>query len=184
MTAVMELRREGRPFTRADLESTPDDGRRYELVDGSMLVTPSPSIPHQITVGEVYELLRHAAPPGFLVLTGPVAVEISDDTELQPDVLVATRTDFTHDGLPVPPLLAVEVLSPSTRAFDLHTKRARYEEFGAAAYWVVDPLIVRLRAWDLRDGAFVEVADVTGDEPYEAAVPFPVTVVPAGLVVD
>jgi Uma2 family endonuclease len=75
----------------------------------------------------------------------------------------------------------VEILSPSTRRFDLTLKRSRYESAGAGSYWAIDPIELTLTAWDLVDGRYVEVADVRGDEPYAATRPFPVTVVPAQL---
>lgn len=78
-------------------------------------------------------------------------------------------------------MLAVEVLSPSTRRFDLMLKWSRYEAAGCAAYWVVDPLEPSLIAWELRDGAYVEVAKVSGDEEFRAELPFGVTVVPGEL---
>lgn len=183
MTVVTVLpRQHGRPFTRADLKSMPHDGRRYELIDGCLLATPAPSPAHQRAVLELAVLLRALTPPDAEVFVAPLAVVPAEDTELQPDVLVARRRELTRKELAGSPLLAVEVLSRSTRSFDLGAKRERYERAGTLAYWVFDPDAVRLRAWDLRAGRYVEVADVTGDEPYEAAVPFPVTVVPATLV--
>ena len=184
MTTVTALpqQQRGRPFTRADLESMPDDGRRYELVDGCLLVTPAPSPPHQTAVLELAVLLRGVTPPDAQVFVAPLAVVPAGDTELQPDVLVARRRELTAKELAGSPLLAVEVLSRHTRSFDLGAKRERYERAGTLAYWVFDPQAVRLRAWDLRAGAYAEVADVSGDEAYAATVPFAVTVIPAALV--
>ena len=76
---------------------------------------------------------------GLHVGLAPFAVGLADDTEVQPDILVAPRAQFTERDLPAPPLLAVEVLSPSTRRVDLLLKRDRYEEAGIASYWIVDP---------------------------------------------
>jgi Uma2 family endonuclease len=183
MTAVTALpQTRGRPFTRADLESMPDDGRRYELIDGCLLVTPAPNIPHQRAVLELAVLLRAAAPPYAETFVAPLAVVPAEDTEMQPDVLVARRDDLTFKNLPGAPLLTVEVLSTSTRSFDLHAKRERYERAGSPAYWVFDPVAVRLIAWELRDGAYVQIGDVNGDEAFETEVPFPIRVVPASLV--
>ena len=78
-----------------------------------------------------------------------------------------------------PPLLAVEVLSPSTRMIDYNVKLARYERAGFPSYWVIDPDELRLTAWDLRDGRFVEVAD--GIDDWTAVQPSPVTVRPSTL---
>lgn len=82
-------------------------------------------------------------------------------------------------------MLAIEVLAPSTRRFDLMTKRSRYEAAGTGHYWVVDPDEPSLTAWALGDaGTYAEVAHVAGDEVFEAAVPVPVRVTPRELVAE
>ncbi|HET7386930.1 MAG TPA: Uma2 family endonuclease [Nocardioidaceae bacterium] len=171
----------GRPFTAADLESTPDDGRRYELVDGCLIVTPAPLTRHQTVVLRLSVLLDAACPPDLTLLTAPLDVTIADDTVMQPDLLIAHRTDFDEHGLPGAPLLAIEVLSPSTRHIDLGLKKARYESAGCPSYWVVDPDTPSLTAWELRDGAYVQTAHVSGTEHFEASMPYAVTLRPADL---
>ena len=168
-----------RPLTRVDLEDLPtDDGHRYELIDGVLLVSPGPQLPHQDVVGNLHRLLRAACPKHLKVVLAPFAVAISDDTELQPDLLVAPRAQFTRKELPGAPLLAIEVLSPSTRRVDQLLKRDRLQQAGCASYWLVDPEEPSLLALELRDGVYVEVARVSGDEVWEAELPFPMTVVP------
>ncbi len=181
MGAVNTLPR-SRPLTRADLETMPDDGHRYELIDGVLVVTPAPSPAHQVVAANLFALLRDACPDDLRVLFALLDVAISDDTIMQPDLLVARRSDFTARDLPVAPLLAVEILSPSTRRFDLMLKRSRFEAAGCASYWVVDPDGPSLVAWDLRDGAYVEVANVSGGEVFRATRPFDVSVHPADLI--
>jgi Uma2 family endonuclease len=171
----------GRSLTVADLEQMPDDGHRYELVDGALLVTPAPSILHQTVSAHLLVALHAACPPRLKVLTAPVDVVLAEDTGVQPDLLVARRTDFTDKNLPGPPLLAVEILSPSTRSIDLLLKRERYERAGVASYWVVDPIEPSLFAWQLRDATYQQVARVTSDEPWTATAPYPVTIVPSAL---
>src|SRR5215211_4641527 len=95
----------GRPFTVADLESTPDDGHRYELLDGALLVTPAPGWAHQEAVVELTGRLRQDRVPGVRVICAPFAVQFTQDTELQPDVLVARYDDLTPEKLPTAPLL-------------------------------------------------------------------------------
>ena len=119
---------------------------------------------------------------GLEVLAAPFDVRLADDTVLQPDVLVCRVADLTQRNLPVAPLLAIEVLSPSTRLVDLNLKRARYEAAGCDSYWVVDPTEPSITAWELRDGAYVEVASVTGGELFSAARPFSVALAPRDLV--
>jgi Uma2 family endonuclease len=172
----------GRALTVADLERVPDDGHRYELVDGALVVTPAPSLRHQEVSMRLAVLLFNACPDGLTVLSAPFDVRFADDTVVQPDLLVARDVDFADDCLPGTPLLAVEILSPSTRLLDLNLKNARYEAAGVASYWALDPDVPRLNAWELQEGRCVEVADVAGDEPWTAEQPYPVTVVPATLV--
>lgn len=176
----------GRPFTVADLENTPDDGRRYELIDGVLVVSAAPGRLHQQAVLELAVILRAACPADLQVFIAPFGVVFGDDTELQPDVLVARRADLTDRNLPAPPVLAVEVLSTSTRLIDTHVKRERFEREGTPAFWVVDPVArpqdARLIAWELaEDGKYRQVADVVGHDDYVAKLPFPVTVRPADL---
>ena len=118
MDSVTTLPR-SRPLTRADLDTMPDDGHRYELIDGSLIVTPAPSPRHQGAVGELYLLLRLACPAHLQVFLAPLDVALADDTIMQPDLLVARRADVTERDLPTAPVLAVEVLSPSSRPIDL-----------------------------------------------------------------
>lgn len=173
---------QSRPLTADDLALLPDDGHRYELVDGTLVVTPAPSTRHQRAVARLLRTLSDAVPDDLEVLTGPFDVRLADDTVLQPDVLVCRRADLTEQDLPTAPLLAVEVLSPSTRLIDLTLKHARYEAAACPAYWVVDPDVPSLRAWELRDGTYVEVAAVEGTDRFSATRPCPVAFSPADLV--
>jgi Uma2 family endonuclease len=171
----------GRPLTRADLEAMPDDGHRYELIDGSLIVTPSPSPDHQGSLLELAVLLRLACPPEFKVYVAPFDVELAIDTIVQPDLLVTRRSDVTPRGIAVAPMLAVEILSPSTRRLDLMLKRSRYEAAGCESYWVVDPDEPSITAWELRDDAYVVAGEASGTESVHLELPFPVTIVPARL---
>lgn len=176
----------GRRFTRADLEDMPDDGRRYELIDGVLIASAAPGRLHQRAVGRLYRILDDARPPEFEVLVAPFAVGLAEDTELQPDIVVGRVADLTERELPVAPALAVEVLPHSTKLIDLNVKKERLQRAGTSAYWVVDPIArpaeTRLIAWQLVAGEFRQVADVSGEDGFEPAVPFPVRVVPADLV--
>ena len=168
-------------WTVADLAQTPDDGLRYELVDGVLLVSPAPSNRHQIAVGELHLLLRAAAPSDVRVMLSPTDYQPTDRRSLQPDLLVARRADVGDDPISAPLLLAVEVLSPSTRAVDLLLKHGVYAESGVASYWVVDPAVPSVRAWRLEDGTYVEAGAAEGDQVLELDEPFPVRVVPRDL---
>ena len=169
------------PLTRHDLDRMPDDGRRRELIDGALVVTPAPTPQHQRVVANLYRLLYAGCLTEFEAMFAPLDVAISADTVMQPDLLVARREDFTERDLPKAPLLAVEVHSPSTRRIDLMLKWSRFEAAGCPSYWVVDPDTPSLIAWEMQDGAYAQVAKVTGTEPTRLTSPYDVTVVPADL---
>ena len=173
----------GQLLTVDDLERTPDDGRRYELVDGVLIVSPAPRISHQEVLGELLVQLRQACPPGLAAVPGP-GVRMSVDTELIPDLVVIRQDQLAETRVTRPPLLAVEIQSPSTALFDLNTKKAVCERFSIESYWVVipdrdQPEVI---AFELRDGRYEQAARVTGGQVFRAARPFDVEVVPAGLV--
>lgn len=183
MESVTTLPR-SRALTRADLDAMPDDGHRYELIDGALIVTPAPTWRHQRAVTRLSRLLADRCPPDLEVFVAPLDVALAVDTVLQPDVLVARREDLSTRDLPATPVLAVEVLSPSTRHIDLMLKRARFEVAGCASYWVVDPGEPSIIAWDLQDDGYVQVAHVHGSERLDAVRPFPVTLAPVELTRD
>lgn len=130
-----------RPWTRADLARLPDDGNRYEVLDGALLVTPQAAFRHQrVAMRLSFALHAYCERHGIGVVVGPGAVP-HGESELQPDIQVvpgpvAPDADWTE--LPRP-MLVVEVLSGSTRTRDLGIKRDAYLRWGIPTYWVVDP---------------------------------------------
>ena len=173
----------GQPFTVAELDRMPDDGHRYELLDGVLVVSPRPTPAHQVVAFTLASILDRASPPEWQVVPEP-AVMVSRDTEFAPDIVVVTRDQLSGAKITRPPILAVEVRSPSTALIDLSRKKAAYERFGVPSYWVVIPDQGKpeLIAFELRDGRYEEAARVSGDEPFAARRPFGVEVVPARLV--
>jgi Uma2 family endonuclease len=170
------------PFTVDDLEGMPDDGRRYELVDGELLVRPAPGLPHQTVGMRLWRLLDDACPDELYVIVAPFAVQPDRFNEVQPDVLVARFAELTTRNLPAAPVLAVEVLSPSGKLVDLNLKRAVYQRMGTPSYWIVDPEIPELLVLELdAAGEYAEVARVAGDQAFEARLPFGVRIVPDEL---
>jgi Uma2 family endonuclease len=179
MGAVQPL--EPGEFTLADLDAMPDDGMRYELVDGTLLVTPSHLPIHQDAVLQLGVRLLAACPPDLKVYIAPVDFQPDGHKSLQPDVLVCRRTDVGRKAIEHL-LLAVEVLSPATRSKDLVWKRLAYAQSGVQSYWIFDPEEVVLTVLELEDGQYVEQAVVKGDDVFEAELPFAVRVVPGELV--
>jgi Uma2 family endonuclease len=174
---------ESKDWTVADLAGLPDDGLQYELLDGVLLVTPATVLRHQRAAGHLYLLLTEACPPrGLEVYFAPVDWQPDDRTSLQPDLLVVRDEDVEHANIRAPLVLAVEILSPSTRRKDLILKRSKYEDVGVTSYWVVDPQAPSLTVFELREGRYVEVGQVFGSDELVVEQPFKVAVTPAGLV--
>jgi Uma2 family endonuclease len=173
----------GRSLTVDDLDRMPDDGRRYELLDGALIVSPRPRVLHQEVALELAIELKAACPAQMRVIPEP-AVMLSRHTEFDPDIVVIHQDRIDDTKLAEPPLLIVEVRSPSTALIDLNRKKAAYERFGAPSYWIVDPDRDRpeLTVFELDGPEYREVARVAGATPFLARQPFEVEIVPARLV--
>ena len=179
--AMHVLPRDG-VWTLDDLAAMPEDGLRYELVDGTLLVSAAPSKMHQRVAGNLYVLLRAACPPELEVFFAPTDYQPTRTRSLQPDLLVVRQDDPGPASVTTPLALAIEVLSPSSRSIDLVLKRSLYEQAGVAQYWVVDPLEALVTCWTLREGFLEQSAAAQGDQVLEVSQPFPMTIVPSALV--
>ncbi|MGW5878020.1 Uma2 family endonuclease [Nocardiopsis terrae] len=172
------------PLTVDDLQRTPDDGRRYELVDGSLDVSPAPVSFHTLVTGRLTTHLSNCAPTGVLVMDGPGITLNPERTRHRiPDVAVIRNQDFQMPYTTKPPLLAVEVVSPESVLRDHHTKRREYAEFGIPSYWLItpdrdEPSIIELR---LKNGEYTEAAAAFGAALLDTELPFPVRVAPQWL---
>ncbi len=168
-------------FTADDLDSLPDDGNRYELVDSELFVTPSPNVRHQAVKLELAIGLRTALPPGMRVLAAPMDVRFGPKRQVQPDVLVIQDEGLDAVRVESVSLLVVEILSRGTRSRDQVTKRRVYEQAGVPSYWIIDPKAPAVTVLELVDGSYQQAAPVSGDQPWTAERPYAVTVVPNAL---
>ena len=147
-------------LTYADLERMfpEEDLVRRELIDGELFLTPSPGFRHQRAVSELHARLHaYAGERGGQALTGPFDVLFDDSNVLEPDVLYLssdTLARVEERYLPVPPDLAVEVSSPSSRPRDRVGKREVYERHGAPEYWFVDLDADRVEIYRLEEGRY------------------------------
>ncbi len=152
-----------------ELLALPEDGLRHELLDGEHVVSPAPSPDHQRAVGDFLDVLRSSTRgrTDVEVFVSPADIQLSPRTLVQPDVFIL-RTD-PHRRLkkwadaPVP-ILAVEILSPTTAARDRGAKRRLYLEAGVEEYWIVDldaRIIERWRRGDDRPDVLDEVLEST-----------------------
>lgn len=129
----------------------PDDGNRYEVVNGELLVSPAPSFDHQALVSRLFLPLGNYLvdePVGY-VLTAPADISWGRDVLVQPDLFVILPEEAqTRDWSRLRSLLLViEVLSPSTMQADRFTKRRRYQEAGVPLYWAVDGAEQHVEVW-------------------------------------
>lgn len=144
-------------LTYADLEAFPEDNIRREIIDGELVVSPSPRIRHQRIVLRLgIQIHAHVEQHGlgevFFVM---VDVVLAQDQVFVPDVLFIANdrlAQLTEKNLQGPPTLAVEVLSDARR--DRIVKRDRYERFGVPEYWIVDPDADRVEVYRLTDGGY------------------------------
>lgn len=129
-------------YTAEMVRALPDDGQRYELVHGELLVSPSPRLVHQrIVTRLVLAIGPYCARIGLgEVLTSPADVSWGPDTLVQPDVFVVTPGEAgKRDWSEIRTLdLVVEVLSPSTAKHDRFQKRKLYQRQGVGTLWLID----------------------------------------------
>jgi Uma2 family endonuclease len=176
---------EDRPLSVADLDLLPDIGRKYEIDDGLLIVTPSPVAGHQRVVMRLSAALLAACPPEFEVFPG-LGVAISPHQYRIPDIVVIRADEVVLDrsSTKEPPALVIEVASPSTALYDRNRKKDVYASFGIKSYWIVRPDLRNpgITAFELNRRAYRQVAEVNGDEAFQASWPFPFEVVPSTLV--
>lgn len=146
------------------VRALPDDGKRYEVIDGELFVTPAPTLQHQRAAFALGVLLRSYVATHALgdVLLAPADVLTTEHVTVQPDVFVAPLIEgrkprsWKEVGTP---LLAAEILSPSTARADRHVKRRLYQRERVSEYWIVDVdarLVERWRTEDERPQILAE----------------------------
>lgn len=172
-----------RDWTFTDLLALPEDGRRYEILDGSLHVSPAPTPRHQLAAARLVRLLASAAPPGFEVVE-TVGVDCGRSAPA-PDVLVA-RAAAVHSAavklLPGDLRLAVEVMSPSSIRMDRLVKPSVYAEAGIPAFWRVEldgPDTPLVTVCALHGDVYREVTTVAAGDRATVDVPFRVELRPA-----
>ena len=145
-------------FTYEDYRTTPED-KRYELLDGDLLMTPAPNLKHQEVQFELGiqlgRFIKERALGKFFF--APCDVVLSDHDVVQPDLLFVSR-EREHllsggDAVRGAPDLVVEILSPATAGRDRGYKHALYARYGVAEYWLVDPADETIAIHRLRGGA-------------------------------
>src|SRR4051794_33495225 len=184
MTMTASLPSHARGWTIDDLFETPDDGNRYELADGSLLVTPPPNLSHARGNIRLDRILSRACPSRLVVASVGAGIDLGQrKTCYIPDTLVTTEAALSGDDQVLTTAdvsLVVEVLSPSNARVDLILKRHDYGAAGIPQYWIVD---LQRRALTVLSGPFADgyrqESTVKAGEQWTTNEPFPVTLDPA-----
>lgn len=155
-----------------DYAAIPSDGRRYELLEGELYVTPAPSPLHQRVSKRLQRQLEAYFEGRLLgeVFNAPIDVILTPHDVFQPDLVVVTQSSqISQRGIEGPPLLVVEILSPSTRVQDRGAKARRYAQLGIPHYWLVDPEIPRIECYRADSERYVLLLESEG----QASTPHP-----------
>jgi Uma2 family endonuclease len=177
------------PFTALDdylawAESRPDE-EHYEVVDGFPVMSPSPSPIHQLAVARLLVLLAAAAPPQMDVLPAPLDWVLWQSPRLQlrqRDLIVVRSEDVASSRLDALPILAIEVLSPTSFERDAVAKRREYALAGLEHYWIVDPATPQLGVYRRSGGQLELVAHAHGEQVVAIDQPFSIRLRPSELV--
>jgi Uma2 family endonuclease len=156
-------------WTYEDLAALPDDGTRYEIIEGELLPMTGVLLGHAIAFRNLVLLLAPLFErTGFTWFASPFDVFFNGADPVQPDLLAlapGSRARAVERGIEGPPDFIVEILSPSTKGRDRLTKRALYERAGVREYWLVDPEAGSVEVLALRDGNYRTHCLAAGDQP-------------------
>lgn len=164
----MALTKPAGAWTYDDLFSLPDDGRRYEIIEGELYEMPAPNLNHATIVMNLISLLLPVvAALGGRMYTAALDVFFQGADPVQPDILAILpgwQGRLPQRGPEGAPDFVIEVLSPSNRGHDLLTKRALYARAGVREYWIVDPMSRTVEVLVLDRDAFHTVQTAAGDD--------------------
>ena len=165
------------PLTYEDYVELPDDGKRYEILDGELFVSPAPTPRHQRVLFNLASKLREHARDRQLgeILVSPIDLILAPTIIAQPDILfirVGRESSVTERAIEAAPELVIEILSPSTGRRDRTTKAKLYARFGVPYYWLLDPGERTFEGYRLADGEYRVSVRKRGDQTVSAD-PFP-----------
>jgi Uma2 family endonuclease len=178
--------RRGEPWTVDDLDQLPpDNGMKYEILDGSLVVSPRSNTYHDGVAAEICYIFASQGPRSCLA-SMEAGVKVRDGTTyLVPDAILAARSAYKNrdtDYLsPSDVLIVVEVLSMSNRGHDLVTKRHYYAVAGIPQYWIADPDERTLTVLALDKETYVQRAVLKPGDVWHTEDPFPLTIEPAEI---
>src|SRR5436309_8842113 len=151
------------PVTRHDYQEMPEGPPYFQVVEGELVMSPSPNMFHQDIAGRIYAMILQflEKKPLGEVFISPLDVFLSDVNVFQPDVIFvsnARRSILTEHGIEGAPDLVVEILSPGTARYDKGSKRKIYARTGVKELWIVDPEAKRIHVYEVARNAEVPTA--------------------------
>ncbi|WP_456442543.1 Uma2 family endonuclease [Caldithrix abyssi] len=146
-------------LTYQDYLNLPPDDFRHQLIEGELIMTPAPTVIHQIVKSNIEKFLRKFVEEKELglVLDAPCDVYFDEQNVLQPDIFFISRKCshiITEDLIKGAPDLIIEVLSPNSAYYDLIEKKALYERYKVQEYWLADPKLKWIEIYILKDQKF------------------------------
>ena len=188
MSNALDLFPNDHPWTLEDLERLPESTNRYEITNGSLLVTPPPAIRHVVVTANLDRALEAQSPPNFKVFAVGAGVQLPRSMYI-PDIVVVHASAAARDGKVFEAgeaVLVVEVLSPSNAGTDLVLKRHDYAAAGIPWYWIVDPeaetiTVLENTAPGGRTGSYIEREIAKSGAEWSTVRPFQFTVDPGSL---
>lgn len=160
---------EKKRYTKEDYQLL-EEGVPFQLIDGDLIMSPSPTSYHQILAGRIFQAVN-----SFIVTSGkkglclfaPLDVRLDEFNVFQPDLLYITEEripELVKDGIEGAPDMVIEILSPATAYYDLRQKKDTYERFGVKEYIIVDPIQSNIELYFLEKAQFIlkQKADKTG----------------------
>lgn len=157
-----------------DYLTLPADGRRYEIIEGELYMTPAPVTEHQRILGRLFRLLDEFVRKNNLgeVFVAPTDVVLSMTDVVQPDILFISKGHshiITKKNIISAPDLVIEIISEGTETIDRTMKKTLYEKYGVKEYWIVDPETKTIECFSLKEAKFTLVGSYTTSGSCESA---------------
>ena len=138
-----------------------EEGAPFQLIGNDLIMSPAPSLLHQLILGEFYDALKahvKQQDPNGLVVLSPIDIYLNDGNIYQPDMIYISesrKSEVVKERIEGAPDLVIEILSPSNAYYDLRLKKDIYEKYGVKEYIIVDPIQQNAEVHLLQNGAFI-----------------------------
>ncbi len=153
-----------------------EEGAPFQLIDNDLIMSPAPSLLHQLILGEFYDALKahiKQQDPNGLVVLSPIDIHLNNGNIYQPDMIYISgprKNDIIKERIEGAPDLIIEILSPSNAYYDLRLKKDIYEKYGVKEYIIVDPIQQNAEVHLLENGLFALKQKATKTEQLNSVI--------------